>query len=121
LWSEGEAGDSQVHRFAVQGVYLFHGIMRLHSVAATVEAIMWLKSELLPHPAYSLDLAPSDYHMFGPLKEALCEQGFASGDEVKDMVHMWLDHNQKLSSQMDQKACEQLHNVCLKMGDYVDK
>jgi hypothetical protein len=22
---------------------------------------------------------------------------------------------------MDQKACEQLHNVCLKMGDYVDK
>jgi hypothetical protein len=27
-----------------------------------------------------------DYHMFGPLKEVLCGQRFASGDEVKDMV-----------------------------------
>jgi len=27
--------------------------------------------EVLPHPAYSPDLAPSDFHLFGPLKEAL--------------------------------------------------
>jgi histone-lysine N-methyltransferase SETMAR len=44
-------------------------IMCLHSVAATNEAIRQLKFELLPHPPYSLDLAPSDYHMFGPTKK----------------------------------------------------
>jgi hypothetical protein len=47
--------------------------------------------------------------MFGPLKEALCGLRFASGDEVKDMVHMWLDHIWKHSLQMDQKACKPPH------------
>ncbi len=27
--------------------------------------------ELVPHPRYSPDLAPSDYHLFGNLKEHL--------------------------------------------------
>jgi hypothetical protein len=27
--------------------------------------------EVLPHPAYSPDLAPNDFHLFGPLKEAV--------------------------------------------------
>jgi len=34
----------------------------------TLEKIHW---EVLPHPTYSSDLAPSDFHLFGPLKEAL--------------------------------------------------
>jgi len=34
-----------------------------------VEAIRQLKFELLPHPQYIPALAPSDYHMFGPLKK----------------------------------------------------
>ena len=29
-----------------------------------------LKSQFLPHPAYSPDLALSDFHLFGPLKDA---------------------------------------------------
>jgi hypothetical protein len=31
----------------------------------TIETIQKLKFELLPHPAHSSDLAPSDYHIFG--------------------------------------------------------
>jgi hypothetical protein len=27
--------------------------------------------EILPHPAYSPNLAPSDFHLFGPFKEAV--------------------------------------------------
>ncbi|KAJ4432397.1 hypothetical protein ANN_21016 [Periplaneta americana] len=41
------------------------------------------------HLAYSLDLAPSDYHVFGPLKETLGGKKFHNG-EVKEMVHEWL-------------------------------
>jgi hypothetical protein len=31
-----------------------------------------------------------DYHIFGPLKEALHGQRFTSDYEVKDAVHTWL-------------------------------
>ena len=57
---------------------LFRGVLLLldnsfpHFMAATIEAITQLKCELLPQPPHSPDLAPSDYHRFGPLKEALC-------------------------------------------------
>jgi hypothetical protein len=37
----------------------------------TVETINRLGFEVLDHPACSPDLAPSDYHLFGPLKNAL--------------------------------------------------
>jgi hypothetical protein len=30
-----------------------------------------IHSEVLLHPAYSLDLVPSNFELFGPLKEAL--------------------------------------------------
>ena len=38
--------------------------------------------ELLPHPPYSPDLAQSDFHLFGPLKEFLGGHHFSS-DEVQ--------------------------------------
>jgi histone-lysine N-methyltransferase SETMAR len=42
-----------------------------YSAVAIVEARRRLKFELFPHPQYSMDLAQSDYHMFGPLQEAI--------------------------------------------------
>ncbi|GFO30057.1 histone-lysine N-methyltransferase [Plakobranchus ocellatus] len=38
----------------------------------------WLQRygwKILPHPAYSPDLAPSDFHLFGPLKRHLGGMG----------------------------------------------
>jgi hypothetical protein len=61
----------QVWRFAVQGGSFVHNNVRSYSVATTVEVIRQLKFELLGNHRYSPDLAPTDYHMFGPLKEAL--------------------------------------------------
>ena len=29
---------------------------------------------VLPHPLYSPDLVPSDFHLFGPLEDGLCGQ-----------------------------------------------
>jgi hypothetical protein len=39
----------------------------------TVAEIIYLHFECLPHPPYSTDLAPSDFHVFGALKEELLE------------------------------------------------
>jgi len=36
----------------------------------------------LPHPAYSPDLAPSDFHLFGLLKDALEGKRFRADHEV---------------------------------------
>jgi hypothetical protein len=40
---------------------------------------------------------PSDYHVFGPLKESLHGQRYASVYEVQDMVHVWLWSQPKTS------------------------
>jgi len=42
---------------------------------------------VLPHPAYSPDLAPSDYHLFSSMGHALVERHFDSYEDVRK----WLD------------------------------
>jgi histone-lysine N-methyltransferase SETMAR len=74
-----------------KGVLLLHDNARPHTAAHAVENIQKLKSEVLAHPPYSPDLAPSDYyHLFGPLKEALRGRRFTSDQEVTEAVDAWL-------------------------------
>ena len=54
-----------------QGVLLLHVNARPHTAHITVNTIRPLNWEVLEHPAYSPDLALSDFHLFGPLKNAL--------------------------------------------------
>jgi histone-lysine N-methyltransferase SETMAR len=44
-------------------VLLHHDNARPHAAAATIKTIKKLNFELLPHPPYSPDFAPSDYHI----------------------------------------------------------
>ena len=46
-----------------------------------------LRLEVLPHPPYSPDLAPSDYPLFGPMNKMLGGQKFASDTEVQSTAH----------------------------------
>ena len=46
-----------------------------------------LKSQLLPQPAYSPDLAPSDFHLFGPLKDPPRGRRFGYKNELKSAVN----------------------------------
>jgi hypothetical protein len=39
--------------------------------------------KVLPHPAYSPDLVPKCFHLFGPLKETLEGKRFRADDQVK--------------------------------------
>ena len=68
------------------GVVLLHDIARPHTAAHTAETLRKLKFEVMTRPPYSPDLAPSDYHMFGPLKEALRGRRFTSDQEAKEAV-----------------------------------
>jgi len=54
-----------------KGIVLLHDNARPHIAAHTVETLQKLMFVVLAHPLYSPDLAPSDCHLFGPLKVAL--------------------------------------------------
>jgi hypothetical protein len=41
---------------------------------------------ILPHPLYSHDLAPSDFSLFGHVKQSLTEMTFASRDELFEAI-----------------------------------
>jgi len=58
--------------------------------AHTVDTLRALKFEVLKHPPYSLDLAPSDFHLFGQMKEYLRGHKFADDNKVMEAVQSWL-------------------------------
>ena len=61
-----------------KGIVLLHDNARPQTAAHKVETLQKLKFAVLAHPLYSPDLALSDYHLFGPLKEALKGRRFTS-------------------------------------------
>jgi len=79
--------------FLSTGVLLQHDNARPHTARSTVATIQALSFKCLPHPPYSPDLASSDYHVFGPFKEAMEGKSFRSDEDVQQAVHEWL-HSQ---------------------------
>jgi len=71
------------------GTLLQHDNARSHTSAATRDAIQCLDFSVLPHPPYSPDLAPSDFHLFPKLKEHLKGQRFSCDEEVKSAARKW--------------------------------
>jgi hypothetical protein len=52
-------------------VFLIHSNTGPYPNVCTTEAITNFGWIVLPHPLYSPDPAPSDYHLFGPLKKSM--------------------------------------------------
>lgn len=75
-----------------KGKVLFHqDNARPHTSQQTLNHIRnTLNWELLPHPPYSPDLAPSDYHLFRSLKNFLRDREFLNDDEVQQAVEQYL-------------------------------
>ena len=78
------------HGLLTTGVSLLHDNARPHTATATVSTIEELRFECIPHPPYSPYLAPSDFHAFGPLKDAQSGTQFRDDGEVQSAVHEWL-------------------------------
>jgi hypothetical protein len=49
-------------------VFFLQDNTRPHTAALIMATALKLKRDVLPHPPYSPDLAPSDYHLFGPMR-----------------------------------------------------
>ena len=64
-----------------------HYNARPHTASMTKEAIQTHGWEVLPHPPYSPDLAPTDFHLFRSLSNVMGEMSFNNDAELKT----WLD------------------------------
>jgi transposase len=73
-----------------RGVKLLHGNATPHTAGKICETIEKMGWEIIEHPPHSPDLAPSDFHLFGKLKEHLSGKRFASDQEVENETRNWL-------------------------------
>lgn len=109
-------------RLLTRGVLLLHDNARPHTARLTLEAVDNLGIEVLPHPPYSPDLAPSDYHLFGPLKKMLGGQKFASDFEAQDAVRDWLRQQPASFFETGIEKLVSRWDKCLNvLGGYVEK
>ncbi|XP_014473233.1 PREDICTED: histone-lysine N-methyltransferase SETMAR-like [Dinoponera quadriceps] len=72
-----------------------HDNARSHTAKITQEKIRELGLELLPHPPYSPDLAPSDYNLFRSLEHILRGKHFNNVEEVKTHLEKFFNAKSK--------------------------
>lgn len=85
-------------------------------------ALRKLKWEVLPHPAYSPDLSPSDFHLFSPLKEFLSGHKFRDNDELITTVQNWIRTQPKNFFENGIRKLPERWRKCIAVeGDYVEK
>lgn len=71
-------------------VMLLHDNARPHVAQVVKTYLETLKWDVLPHPPYSPDIAPSDYHLFRSMAHGLAEQHFHYYEEAKNWVDSWI-------------------------------
>ena len=83
--------DSNTTDGLQQGAVFQQDHVSLHKAHQTTQKTAQMDWEVLTHLLYSPDLAPSDFHLFGPLKESL--RGgikFENNDAVQQHVLKFL-------------------------------
>ena len=76
-------------------VLFLQGNTPSHKSIAKIAKLHKLHFELLPHPPYSLDLAPSDYYLFANLNRLLQGKRFGSNEEVIARTEAYFESNNK--------------------------
>ena len=74
-----------------KGVLLQQDNARVHTCKVTMDAVERNGYELIPHPAYSPDLAPSDFFLSPNLKKDFRGLHFQSDEEVMTAVEEWIN------------------------------
>jgi histone-lysine N-methyltransferase SETMAR len=69
-------------RLAYKKILFHHDNAPAHTYTVVAAKLMELGFQLVPHPPYSPDLAPSDYYLFSNMKKWLAGIRFYSNEEV---------------------------------------
>jgi hypothetical protein len=89
------------------GVILQHDNARPHTAKMRKAAIQEPDWDILPHPPYSPDLAPSDYHLFRSLSNILRGAELPSATKLSSKIGSTIvaRPNRRISSSMESKTC----------------
>jgi len=109
-------------RLAHKKVLFHHDNAPAHTSAIVVAKLMEIGFQLVSHPPYSPDLAPSDYYLFPNLKKWLAGKRFYSNEEViAETSGYFSDLDKSYYSERINKL-EQRWTKCISLkGDYVKK
>jgi histone-lysine N-methyltransferase SETMAR len=78
--------EKRPHLVNKKGFVFHQDNVRPHVSKMTQQKIKELNWEILDHPLYSPDLAPSDYHLFRSLQNHLHNKKFERFEEVNDAI-----------------------------------
>jgi len=103
-------------------VILQHDNARPHTALLTLEKTENMGWEVLPHPPYSPDLAPSDYHLFGFVKNQMRGQHYETNKALQTAVRqcLWVAGTEFYHKGIF-KFPEHWEKCVQKKGDYVEK
>ena len=74
-----------------RGPILFHDNARPHGARVTIQKLHQLGYETLPHPPYSPDLSPTDYHFFKHLDTFLGGKKFQNQTSVETAFQEFIE------------------------------
>jgi hypothetical protein len=107
---------------AGRNIIILHDNARPHAARLTSEAIAKMGWEVLPHPSYSPDLAPSDYHLFGCVKVQLRGVRFETREAIQKVLHQCLRMaGTEFYRRGIFKLPERWEKCVQRSGDYVEK
>lgn len=105
-----------------KGVRLLQDNAPAHKSRVAISKAVNCGFELLPHPPYSPDLAPSDYHLFPNMKKQLRGRVFADNEETMSAVLNVLNGFEAHFFREGLKALAKRCEKCVRLnGDYVEK
>ena len=123
------------HQVTARSVYLFVFGIHLnrgsrvifnnapaHTSAVVVAKLMELGFQLVSHPPYSPDLAPSDYYLFPNMKKWLAGKRFYGNEDVIAETNGYFSDLDKSYYSEGINKLEQRWTKCISLkGDYVEK
>lgn len=102
-------------------VILLHDNARPHVAKPVKTYLETLKWEVLPHPPYSPDIAPSDYYLFRSMTHDLSQQKFTSYEQCKKWVDDWIASKDESFFRVGiRKLPERWEKVVASDGQYFD-
>lgn len=105
-----------------KGVLLLHDNAPVHKARVAQAAIRDCGYEELNHPAYSPDLAPSDFYLLGNLKKHLRGTRFSDDKEVQLATEAWLEgQTEEFYYKGIDNLCECWNKCIVVRGYYVEK
>ena len=105
-----------------KGILLQQDNARVHTCKIAMDAVEQNGCELIPHPAFSPDLAPSDYFLFPNLKKDIRGRHFQSNEEVGAAIEEWVRDKDPGFFSSRLMALEHRWSKCIILeGNYIKK